>query len=313
MSSSTSLVPPSLFNLHTGKITPAFQRQLNLCGIQLREHVSGLGRDHIVNVNREFQSNGCFQSDCDFYKNGNNSKLSLSYEQAVAFLDDDYRDRTEVLPRSTGTCDAIVGSGVEATMHKRFDSIRKAIQHGCKFDTIHFIAKDEATQHMIEGLIKERYGEVVDGSKINYIVTNVNIGILETGLTSLNQQGTLADKYVLVTDIPFASKIEGIAKPILRGKTCIGVSATSINDWHVDMNLYGYEDALGGKEKATVAWACSALNFKARQVRSELAEYEANKRERDKKNVQTAVLAFGGAVCLAILANFVFKKFQSAA
>ncbi len=304
-SKSVSLTPPPLFDLHTGQITPRFKRQLDLSGISLTENVSRLGTSHIVNVDRTLQTNGCFQKDCDFYKKGNTSKLNLSYEQAVAFLDDEYRDRPEVLPRSKGECDAIVGSGVEATMHKRFDSIRKALDSGCRFNTIHFIAKDESATHVIEAMIKERYSDVVGSSKINFVVTNTDLNILETGLPQLNKPGILSDRYVLVTDISFASKIEGIAQPLLKGKTCMGVAATSIKDWRVDMNLYGYEEALGSQEKATIAWASSVWNFKARQVHAELSVYMANKKERDRR---TAAIAFVGVLTVAILAKLAFTK-----
>lgn len=311
MTHATSLTPPSLFNLHTGKITPQFQRQLDICDIPLREHVSGFGKDHILNVNRVLQDK-CFQKDCDFYKKGNTSnKLSLSHEQAVDFLEDEYRDRVDILPKVKGPCDAIVGGGVEATMHKRFDAIKKALDSGCKFDAIHFIVKDESDKHMVEKMIKESYGDAIGSSKINFVVANTDLNILETGLTSLSKQGILADRYVLVTEVLFASKTEDVARHILKEKTCNGVAATSIKDWRVEMNLYGYEEALGSQEKAAIAYASQRLSFKAGQTHSELTVYQANKKESEKRT--KAAIAFGGVVCLAILANFAFKKFQPTA
>lgn len=307
MTSVTTFAPPTLFNLHTGAITSAFKRQLDLCGIQPKQHISDLASYHIKNVDRELQSNGCFQTDCDFYKKGGTSKLKLTYEQAVDFLEDEYRDRPQVLPRLKVACDAIVPCGVETTMHKRFDALQLAAAHGSRFPAIHFIAKDQDTVEMVQAMIKDKYSSSLGTSKIDFVVANTNLNVLETGLASLNRQGELSDRYVLVTDILFASKIEGVAQPILKGKTCLGVAASSIKDWQEDMHLYGYEEALGSKEKAVVAFASSALNFKARQVHSELQVYRDNKLKSEKRKFAT-ILAIVG---LALLINYFFKKIQS--
>jgi hypothetical protein len=65
-----------------------------------------------------------------------------------------------------------------------------------------------------------------------------------------------------------------IATSKLEGKTCLGIASAPIKDWKVDMNLYGYEAACGSQEKAAIAWASSAWDFKARQVNAEMRAYK---------------------------------------
>lgn len=306
----SNYTPPTLFDLHTGKIGERFKEQLDLCGIQLHAHIPSLAADHIANVNKTLQTNGCFQRDFEIYKNGNgqNSKLQLEYDQALAFLDNDYSDRIKIMPRQKDLpADGIIGCGVEPTMHKRFDTIKEAIESGCKFAALHFIMKDASTREMIEGLIKEKYSNMVRGIPIHFVITNTEIDVLKAGLNQLKndlENGLKTKNYIMVSDVVIAAKIEGIAKSILTNKKCLGVAASSTNDWIYDMNLYGYGKALGTMEKATIAWAQSAWNFKARQVHAELALYEANKKENRKQAALLAGVAFG---CLAVFAKMAFQ------
>lgn len=306
----SNYTPPTLFDLQTGKITPRFQKQLNICGIKLHAHFPHLPADHIKNVDKELQTNGCFQKDYEVYKNGGSSKLQLTEKQAVAFLEDDYSDRVQIMPKVSHKnipADAIVGCGVEPTMHKRFDTIAKAIANGYTFAAIHFIVKDESFREMIEKLIKEQYSEVIKGMPINFIIANVETDVHQAGLNQLQKQnGLITNNYIMVTDIMLAPKVELFAKSILNNKNFLGIAASAVTDYKKDMNIYGYQKAFKGNvTKAIIAFVCSAWNFKAREVHSELAIYEANKREKRK---QAAVLAGIAVGCLALLTKMALNK-----
>lgn len=271
----TTSALPTLFDLESGEITEHFKNQLNISGITIDQQIEGVDLYHILNVDGILQTNGCFQVDCDFYKKGNISALNLTHEQASLFLDDEYRSRQggDLMPDEMMPADAIVGCGVEATMHKRFDAIKQACDYGYIFTAFYFIAKDQEMIEMIQQMIHANYAHVIRDVPVRFIAADVDKNILEVGLNALKQQCVLNENYIVVTDITLASKIENIVRPILEGNF-LGVVATSIKDWHVDMGLYGYPQAfIGDLEKAAIAWASSAWNFKARQVHAEKSAY----------------------------------------
>src|SRR5262245_39711081 len=100
--------PTTLFNLHTGAITPKFKRDLAKCGIVFDS-------DNIVVVDKVLQAR-CYQKNPHFYKEGKTSQLKLTYEQAVSFLNEECRDLKNILPSDRGLCDAIVECGDEPPM-----------------------------------------------------------------------------------------------------------------------------------------------------------------------------------------------------
>jgi hypothetical protein len=263
----------TLFDSETGMINPRFKRQLEIVGIAVKQHFSDFDSYHIRNVNEELQTNGCFQKDCDLYKKGSSSAFKIDYQQAVKFLEDEYQDRETIMPREKKMANAIFPCGVEATMHKRFNSLIESLKQGYQYDTIHFIVKDNVDKENVSKLINTTYNELVKGIKINIIVADTDLDIFEKGLKQLKEASALSKEYVIITDPTFASKVELIASSVLNEHTCMGIASAPIKDWKVDMNLYGYESSLGSHEKAAIAWASSAWNFKARQVNTEFKNF----------------------------------------
>lgn len=267
--------PNPLFDLNMGMITPRFQHQMNLVGIVAKQHFPAYDAYHVKNVCKELQDR-FFQKNCDFYKEGNTSTFTISYEQAVAFLNDDYSDREMIMPREKQKADGLFPCGVEATMHKRFHSLAESLKQGSQYRTIHFIAKDEADKLAVKNLINGQYKELLQGITTNIVIAETNLNIFEAGLAKLASSSSLEQEYIIITDPTFASKVEMIATSKLKEQKCLGIASAPVKSWEVDMNLYGYEKALGSHEKAAVAWALSAWNFKARDTHAALTAYEKN-------------------------------------
>lgn len=265
----------TLFDPISGCISTHFKKQLDLVGIVSKQHFPEHDRDHIVNVNHELEAIGCFQRDLDFYKKGGLSSFRMSYAQAAAFLDDDYSDREIIMPREKRVANAIFPCGVEATTHKRFHSLHESLQQGYNYDFIHFIVKNNDGKEELERLINAQYQDLLSGIKFDITIADAEVNIFERGIRLLSQNASLGQEYVIITDPTFATKVEMIASSLLTDRVCMGIASAPIKDWKVDMNLYGYEAALGSHEKAAIAWASSAWNFKSRQVNTELSAYKA--------------------------------------
>lgn len=245
-----------------------------MVGVATKQVFAEYGPYHVININEVLQNNGCFQNDCDLYKNGGSSDFAITYEQARVFLDDEYSDRVTIMPREKNVVNAIFPCGVEATMHKRFNSLKESLEQKYKYERIHFIVKDSKAAEEVQSLFKE-FSEMLTGIKTNFIVADTKLDIFEKGLALLKENSSLDAGYVIITDPTFAPKVEMITTSILSGKKCFGIASAPIKDWKVDMNLYGYGEALGTHEKAAIAWARSAWNFKARQAFTEMKTYKA--------------------------------------
>lgn len=277
-----------LFDLESGMINPRFKHQLEIVGIVARPHFSDVDVHHIKNVLKELDTNGCFQKELDFYKDGKISTFKVSYEQAVEFLNDDYKDREIIMPREKKTADAIFPCGVEATMHKRFSSLKESLIQGYQYNTLHLIVPIKDRDNVLN-LINTSYKEAIKNLNINIVIADAEVNIVEEGLQTLQTSKALAEEYVIITDPTFAPKIESIASSVLKNHHCLGIASAPIQDWKIEMNLYGYEEAvkqrlLGNNhpsdaekieihQKAAIAWASAAWNFKARQVGTEFKAF----------------------------------------
>ena len=265
-----------------GNITPKFKHQLDLVGLVSKAYFPAYDPYHIFNVNEHLQTKGCFQKDCEFYKNGGISIFQIDCQQAVAFLEDDYMDREDVMPREKAICDengkyncsAIFPCGVEAGMVKRFASLMASLKNGHNYDIVHFIVKDAAAKTEAEELINKRYQDVIEGMKFEFIIADKDKDVFQTALANLSGKPSMSDNYVIITDPTFADKVERIAAEVLPNKKCLGIASVAVKDWKTDMNSYGYVEKLGSMDKAVIAWASSAWNFKARQVNTELSSYK---------------------------------------
>jgi hypothetical protein len=91
----------------------------------------------------------------------------------------------------------------------------------------------------------------------------------------LASNSSLGMNYVIITDSTFAPKVEAIATSILKERKCLGAACAPITNWRIDMNLYGYEKALGDEKTAAIAFASSAWNFIARQAHAETVIYKS--------------------------------------
>lgn len=279
LTSVSALAPKTntLFDSNNGYITPRFKRQLELVGIVSKQFFPEYDPYHVINVDQHLQTNGCFQKDWDLYKNGGSSTFKITYAQATAFLDDEYSDREMIMPREkgNGASNAIFPCGVEATMRKRFISLRESIEKGFKYDIIHFITLNTTNAEEVKQIMTEKqYQELLEGIKVNIVIAESNDNIFEKGLGMLAANPSLGNEYVIITDPTLAPKVEGIATSILKDRKCLGIASAPIKDWKIDMNLYGYESSLKSHESAVIAWASSAWNFKARQVNTEMKAYK---------------------------------------
>ncbi len=263
----------TLFNLNTGIIEPMFKRQLELVGIVSKQIFSDYNADHVMNVNEVLQKNGCFQRDFDLYKNGGTSEFKITVKQAKVFLDHDYSHRSEVMPTQKSIPHAVFPCGVEPTMHKRFNSLKESMDKGYQYQNIHFIMKDSAAKAEVSAMVDKEYKELLKNVSVNFVVADTDLNIFEEGLATLDDQ--LKAGYAIISDASFASKVGTIATRVLPGVPFHGIASSPIKDWTREMNLFGYNKALGSPEKAAVAWAQSAWNFKARQVHSEMRAWQA--------------------------------------
>lgn len=92
MNISTSLEPihkpTNLFNLETGQITFSFKKQLDIVGVISKQFFTKFDPYHVLNVSETLKTNGCFQKDLDFYKQGRVSEFKINYHQAVSYLEE---------------------------------------------------------------------------------------------------------------------------------------------------------------------------------------------------------------------------------
>lgn len=193
----------------------------------------------------------------------------------MEFLDFEYSTREPQLPQSSAEqADGIVCSGVfphsvGPTLFKRLNGLQASMQDPShiQYRTIHVACKDEKIKDLTRQIIEHEYKDKFNNIEFNYIVaTDVN-SIGDSCLEQLNASGDLAENYVVISDGTSAAKDMLGAKRKIEGKyNCLGIASAPIKDWKKEMDFYGYREALGSVEKATIAWAQSDMNFKAREV-----------------------------------------------
>lgn len=254
----------TFFHPETGMISPEFKHQLDLVGLVAEKYFpQGY---HIYNV-YEVLNKHCFQKDNDFYKKGGISTLNVSLDQAEKFLDDCYAKRENIMPRKKVEADGIIPPGIFTTLKKRLNSLKEAISQGYNFKTLHFIASNQEHREAIEKLIKENH-DFFEGRTVKIENVEIELNSMEKGIAQLVEKNALAERYAIITDFLMASKAELIAKNAIKSDkyTCIGIACVPTKDWRNEMSLYNYSDP--------VPWALSALNFKTRQVDTELRAYK---------------------------------------
>ncbi|MCB1136273.1 MAG: hypothetical protein KDK78_08400 [Chlamydiia bacterium] len=115
--------PAPIIDQQTGKLNSRFKHQAELVGLSFE------GKS-LAMVNEELQER-CYQSDYEFYKQGNeNPRFKISYDQAVQFLNDEYSDRSTEFPKDKqmGTC--IFMGGALATVERRGYGLACAMRKG---------------------------------------------------------------------------------------------------------------------------------------------------------------------------------------
>jgi hypothetical protein len=307
---SVSLSPDPLFNPHTGQITQRFQQQLNKSGIPVPSHPTSRS-GHITTVATHLLRNGCAQNNLNFYKEGRKSQLKLTYQQAVAFLADEYASRKEFMPHKKELADAIFVWDGTTDIDQCFIALIKSLEAGCKYETIYFIVKNKDARDVIEERISAQYGQNLKstGVSIDYVFANVERNIAATGLARLKNSGKLSENYTVITDLSLVTSILAFAYDLFKEKTCFGVAATPIKNWNVEMQLHGYtKELLGSLEKATIAWASYLWILKAEQVQKEFEAYQTSvvKSQAAKKEKNRRTVIYVGACILVLL---VFVKF----
>ena len=82
-------------------------------------------------------------------------------------------------------------------------------------------------------------------------------------------------RVTLITDPFFAEKQLALVVSAFGSEQSNGCVSVPMYDWRQEMKLYGYDDAaFGSSEKATIAWAQSAWNFKAREMHYEMKQLD---------------------------------------
>jgi len=258
-----------LFDRYTGEVTLDFKKQLDLIGIVSKQFFPEYEPNHIFNVNETLKTNGCFQRDYDYYKKGNKSNLKISYEQAKQYLDDDYLRKKTILPNPTSEIiDGVMLSGLDSNslrgaLHKRLNGLKESINaRSLNFRRIYVWCNSKTIKTLSEEFIREHFKKEFDGIEFCYSTDDIEKSILK--------------HYVLISD-GTRNNVEFLhLQEVLKEHICLGIASVPI-DWKEEMNLYGYETALGSLEKATIAFASSSWNFKAHQVETELRAYKITK------------------------------------
>ncbi|MCB1136272.1 MAG: hypothetical protein KDK78_08395 [Chlamydiia bacterium] len=84
-------------------------------------------------------------------------------------------------------------------------------------------------------------------------------------------------RVTLITDPAFVEKDRARAVQALGEDRFNGCVSVPMTDWRCEMRLHGYDEkSLGSAEKATIAWAQSAWNFKAREMNFEWKNFQAS-------------------------------------
>lgn len=251
MSSTTANLGPkaatsitrTLFNLETGKINSLFKKQLDLVGIVSQQHFTNYDAYHILNVNQTLQGNGCFQTDYDFYKKGGVSAFKITYDQAKAFLDEEYSTRETLLPETIQQpIIGIMASGVfsdslKSTLYKRLNGLKTSIdQKNLRYETVYVLCKDQKIKELSEKYIDEEWKKDLPNITFHYIISTSEQDVGLNCLIQLAQQPLNTTNYVVISDGTFADRDALVAQGSLKEANYCGLVSVPITDWKIDMN-----------------------------------------------------------------------------
>ncbi len=261
-----------LFDEH-GMCTPQLREQLKIIGFIPEQKYADFDPYHAVNVDAGMQKY-FFKKDQDFYKNGGLSEHPLSYEQAQIFLDTLYAQQKETFPDQKENFDIIALGGVKPTLKISIKALRTLADSEYSFNKIFLcVGNEKVKEEFIKLANKEKNKSFFDAHPIEYIVADQELKAAETcfnkikAISDIDKQ--LASHYVILDDPVFSGKIRSLAESIFQTQhRCVGTASLSTNDWKELMKIYGYNKILPDQETATIAYALSQLQFKARAVNS---------------------------------------------
>lgn len=276
----TELKPTPLFNPETGIATSDFQVQLERVGLVMKQHIDAFPANHAVNVCQTLHDAGCYQENFDHYKDGGDSAFHLNLDQAAAHLNHIYNARRKILPDESSTimdgilCSGVSPSSIPATLAKRFRSLKASItEKNLNFERVYILCKNDEVKSCSRDFIEKL--QIID-QKFNridftYIVANVDRNIGRTCVDMLHKRGGIENPYVVITDATSGQKDYLTATSVLTSSKCHGIALAPITNWIQEMNLYGYQEALGSYENAAIAWARTDWNFVTRRADLELS------------------------------------------
>lgn len=248
----------TLFDHKTGIISADFQKLLEIVNIVSEKHFQEYESNHVCNVLYALESAGCFKRNVEYYKEGGPLPFEITDEQAIRYLNKDYKKREVTMPRQKNIESGLFQCGVEFTLHKNFQSLRVSLEQKYTYNVIHFIAANETIKKNVETLIDSHYKSMLSEIKVEIIVANMELNFFETALKMLLESSLLGSNYALICDPLFKVKVEGISQSILIDQECLGVVCVPIKDWRDEMENYGYKDP--------IRFVFSSLNFKTREA-----------------------------------------------
>ena len=261
-------------DLETGQPGDLIRQYLTIANIEPQQVLSDYPSDHVLNLDRLLQTNGCFQRDYEFYKNGGRSPFNLIIDQAKKFLDLNYSVRQDIIPRYSpdqieGDIDVVFEGGVRYTVTTGLRSLKTMMEQGYSFRKIHFSFINPMQENIDKLKVDTNYDIIFKNLQYEPYVCEPNQNTLEVNLRSMKDH--LAKRYVIVSDPIRCRKSEQTAKGILGDDySCLGIISIPSKDWTLDMKEYGYLD----DDEATIAFAKSAWNFIARQIHTEADQFK---------------------------------------
>ncbi len=279
-----SFASESLCDADSGMIQSNFVKQMKTVGLEPVQYFMDYPADHILNLNKTLQTNGCFQKDGEFYRNGGESNFKINVEQAKEFLSSYF-----ILFKSTITTpqflpheisndtdvDVVMNGDTVATLYKHFNSLRFGIERGYKFRKIHFSFQQQKA-NTLELFIQEypEFAYILEAYPFQKYMTELNLNINEDNFKKMNNNEDFAENYVIATNPTWAKNMGERTTKIITNKKYLGVLSVSVESWQKEMELFEYPKSFNGDyDKATVAWAKAEWNAIARQLNDHTKTY----------------------------------------
>ncbi len=229
----------------------------------------------VINIEAvsDFFNERFYQLDPSYYEFNKSNVFGFSPEFMSDYLDQVYQLRRDkfIEPQNDKKVDAIICCLKKGAAIVRLQALKKSIQAGWKFNSIHIITRSNKEKNMCKELIKEIFPHDEIPSNINFTLTHVDSYLYERGCMLLKRHHQIAPHYLIIesSDL-FSNKTEARCRRTLGlHSTCLGSNIFPIRNWRDEAIIHGYNKKFPKEEDLICQWFYSHMNFLARKIHHE--------------------------------------------